>query len=620
MVPVRSSEILRPLLALLILLWGFLCASPSFAQTDMRFDFFEDQSAHLTLSDIRDKPLTPFSGHLDAGYGASAYWIRIIVPATMRETHQRHALILRMTPTYIDSIEVFETCGDTVRNQFLGDQYPIANQAYPALSITMYLEPCALHEPIWLRVVSSSSRSLKIQVEPIEQAIDQDIIRAIQIILSASLILIFLAFIAAYEKNLRDQLFIAFGVQQIAILCIVLLNNGMGRVLLPFHPLMEDRLGSFATVFVTLPFIYFNALFLKQYHVGRWKQHLLNVMLGLSLVCNILVLTPFRDDGLHLNALLVSIALMFLFVIAVTSSAQSQRIELPDLKWIKLYYSALLLFVLPSILARLGLVGQFVPDVGTVYGIFSTFIMTLILVFRSKKRTLIDREITLELAIGEQRLRQEKRYREQQEQHFTMLVHEVKTPITALKLGLTNAQSLEAARQSASYHLDQVTSIINRADQSYRLEDPKFQVNWVDVSLSKLLERAIGDHDIEINIEPNTPEKIRTDPHLFHAIVSNLVDNASRYKATDTIPSMRVGVDIVNGQTGLQIEVINSPGLSGIPSEERIFSKYYRSDKAHHTSGSGLGLFLAYNCAKRLKGTLHYLFDGQIRFVLWLPL
>jgi signal transduction histidine kinase len=68
--------------------------------------------------------------------------------------------------------------------------------------------------------------------------------------------------------------------------------------------------------------------------------------------------------------------------------------------------------------------------------------------------------------------------------------------------------------------------------------------------------------------------------------------------------------------------VSNTVSEVGIPDEEKIFTKYYRSEKAHKNTGSGLGLYLVSNLAKLLKGEAKYFLSSDqklITFELTLP-
>lgn len=582
--------------------------------------YYEDVSGQLTLADVEKHSLTPFSGMLRAGFGSSAYWVRIDVPQALRDdSDRRHALVLRITPTFVDQIAVYQTCNGTANVRYIGDQYPIAAQAYPALSLNLYLEPCALAQPVWLRIQSTSSRNVHIAVLPVRKAIQDDFRHFMTVLSGAGLILFLLLLIAIYEGSIKEPIFVAFAVQQLAILTIVLFNNGMERLYLNIAPLVSDRLGSFLTILIELTVLYFNTKFLQAYRISHWFRPGILVLAAMTIVNLALVFTHLRGAIMFTNAMVISVSIAYLFAMSLTIVKKSERSDLPSPLAVKFYYGALAFFVLPPLLAFFGMKIQYQPDIATVYGAFSTLVMTAILVKRARLRARLDQSEKLALAVRLQKLEQEQKFRDQQEQLFTMLVHEVKTPIAALKIALTNAASLDVARSKAVRHLDSVTTIINHCNQAYRLEDPAFEVSRSHVTIAKIIEKTIGENDIDIRINPDVPDDIETDAQLFHAIVGNIVDNAIRYKAPGTIPLLSVGLESKASRSGLLVEVANAPGPAGVPDADRVFSKYYRSGNAQHTTGSGLGLFLAYRSALRIGGELSYAFDGKIRFRLWLP-
>ncbi len=56
------------------------------------------------------------------------------------------------------------------------------------------------------------------------------------------------------------------------------------------------------------------------------------------------------------------------------------------------------------------------------------------------------------------------------------------------------------------------------------------------------------------------------------------------------------------------------------PDEEQVFKKYYRNSSATKISGSGLGLYLAYELTRVLGGDLFYRRkENQAVFGLWVP-
>ena len=72
----------------------------------------------------------------------------------------------------------------------------------------------------------------------------------------------------------------------------------------------------------------------------------------------------------------------------------------------------------------------------------------------------------------------------------------------------------------------------------------------------------------------------------------------------------------------ITLTVTNTVGEVGLPDEEKIFTKYYRAEKAHKYTGSGLGLYLVINLIKLLKGQARYFISTDrklITFELTLP-
>lgn len=583
--------------------------------------YYEDASNELTQPQIAAKTLKPFSGILRAGYGESALWVRLNVSGVApEEQSRRNSFVLRITPTFIDSVAVYQTCGDRTSIKLIGDQYPISGQAYKALSLNLSLEPCALANPIWLRIQSTSTRSIDISILPFDDAIDIDLERFVSIMLRAFIILFLLGIIVVYQGNASDAVLQAFAVQQVILTTIVLLNNGVGRLATLVDPLLIDRLGSVATVLGELALLNFNLRFLQSYKTSRLLTPVTYLLIALSGINLALVFSEWRSFAMFTNAVMVSVTIVFLFFTTLTIQNEKPNGEFLPRRLVVTYYGAVTVFVAAPLAGAFGYFEYYTPDIATVYGAFSTLVMSSMLILRARqKKRLIDNE-RLEVAIGMQKLKQEQKFRDQQEQLFTMLVHEVKTPIAALKIAMKNTESNEVLREKAARHLDTITSIINHCNAAYRLDDPAFKVSKTQVEIFPVIENTLGENDIKVRIRPGVPEILKTDRQLFSAIISNLIDNAVRYKKHDSIPELAVDLEVRNTKSGLLIEVMNTPGVSGLPDKERIFEKYYRTNTAHHTSGSGLGLFLAYRSALRLGGNLEYVYDGMIRFRLWLPL
>lgn len=113
---------------------------------------------------------------------------------------------------------------------------------------------------------------------------------------------------------------------------------------------------------------------------------------------------------------------------------------------------------------------------------------------------------------------------------------------------------------------------------------------------------------------------MESDEHVVGVLLTNLLENAWRYRAVNSEVTVRIHSFRKNERDGVLFSVENQPGLTGYPDAEQVFSKYYRSPGAYRQSGSGLGLYLVSGFAARLSGTVEYLpQEGLVRFELWLP-
>ncbi|APF19938.1 sensor histidine kinase [Caldithrix abyssi] len=93
---------------------------------------------------------------------------------------------------------------------------------------------------------------------------------------------------------------------------------------------------------------------------------------------------------------------------------------------------------------------------------------------------------------------------------------------------------------------------------------------------------------------------LKGNPEYFLMALQNLIDNALKYSDENS----EVIVKIFKVGSILKIQVIDQ-GI-GIPDEEkeRIFERFYRSDKANHQKGFGLGLSLVQSVVKQIDGSI----------------
>jgi signal transduction histidine kinase len=104
-------------------------------------------------------------------------------------------------------------------------------------------------------------------------------------------------------------------------------------------------------------------------------------------------------------------------------------------------------------------------------------------------------------------------------------------------------------------------------------------------------------------------------------MLNNLVGNALKYSTPDSAVVVQLSrLTDAQGIPKVQLAVRNTIGHWGSPDPEKVFSRYYRSDKASGVSGTGLGLWLSQKLAERLGTRIQLSLEaGQVVFWFTLP-
>ena len=238
-----------------------------------------------------------------------------------------------------------------------------------------------------------------------------------------------------------------------------------------------------------------------------------------------------------------------------------------------------------------------------------------------------------------QKLQEQISIRFLQQQFIAMLVHEIKTPLTVVQLGthalLKNDMSPERKQAwNLRMHtaIKSIVHILDNCSQAERYEGGVMVVSPVIFSVAEILDVVkllaldhANDTPDRLQLRCDGPVdglQVHTDPSYFQIIFNNLVGNALKYSKPDCAVVVQLSrFTDVQGQPMVQFAVRSVMGPWGAPDPEKVFSRYYRSDKAGSVSGTGLGLWLSQKLAERLDTRIHLSLEaGQVVFWFTLPL
>lgn len=183
----------------------------------------------------------------------------------------------------------------------------------------------------------------------------------------------------------------------------------------------------------------------------------------------------------------------------------------------------------------------------------------------------------------QQRIR---RYVADREHLFSAISHDLKTPITRLRLRAELLES-DAKRDKFNRDLDELEMMVKGALQCVR--DTDLHENNAYIDLNEMILSVVepfNQKDKTIEFTPHALEPIVAKPLAIKRVISNLVDNAVKY-------GHRAKIEVVTNQEWVSI-VIEDHG-PGIPEDklEAVFEPYYRL--ANDDNGHGLGLGICRN-------------------------
>jgi signal transduction histidine kinase len=201
------------------------------------------------------------------------------------------------------------------------------------------------------------------------------------------------------------------------------------------------------------------------------------------------------------------------------------------------------------------------------------------------------------------------RYIQDRELLFRSISHDLKTPITRLRL---RSELLDDEKQTNSFNqdLDDLEILVKGALQSVKETDIHENIQSVDIL--KILHQIIENQTDKITVYSGKISDFRGKPLALKRCLSNLILNGVKYGHS-------VNVQVIDSIEELQI-VIQDDG-PGIPESEmeHIFQPYKRlHDDAE---GHGLGLGIARNIIHAHNGDL-YLFnrnEGGLEIIVSFP-
>ncbi len=211
-----------------------------------------------------------------------------------------------------------------------------------------------------------------------------------------------------------------------------------------------------------------------------------------------------------------------------------------------------------------------------------------------------------------------KKYDQRKDEFISLASHELKTPITTIKLfnqTLQKKLTRSSNKQARLYlgkmntQIDKLTLLISDLLDVSKIQAGKLEFHNEYFPLTELLydtveviQATTSPHTLVIkNRKKKINSRVFADKERINQVIINLLTNAIKYSPHAkkvVVTAVEQGEKIIIG--------IQDYGVGIKPEhQKKIFQRYYRiEDKDHIFSGLGIGLYISYEIIKRSGGNL----------------
>ncbi len=192
--------------------------------------------------------------------------------------------------------------------------------------------------------------------------------------------------------------------------------------------------------------------------------------------------------------------------------------------------------------------------------------------------------------------------------------HELKTPVTSLKLFLQTFSKHTLSREDQLKYIQFMLTDVNRLSENIsrildlaKLEAGTYMGEFDVLDVIRMMREFVaqnahlfGKLQIIVHESRSGPVYSHINRNLFEMLLINLLTNAVKYNASET-PTMDITVENKRGKTTISFK---DNGIGFDKKEmKKIFGKFYQIGRPDNMTakGSGLGLYLVKNIA-RLHG------------------
>lgn len=226
--------------------------------------------------------------------------------------------------------------------------------------------------------------------------------------------------------------------------------------------------------------------------------------------------------------------------------------------------------------------------------------------------------------------------RQNQQRFLSMLMHEIRTPLSVIKIGadaITKANHPQDQKniwtQRIDTAIDNIAQVIDNCVQAEKQESgliqPSIQKYVMKNEIESLYKQYLSANSeletrIKFEFDVNDRTTVNTDINYVRSILLNLISNAYKYSPPFSTIFVRLRTLQGSNKNSIVFEVENSLGKVEPPDPDQIFQRYYRSESAKKFAGTGLGLWLSQTLAQQIGSCIGMKITEQKNIVFFFSL
>ena len=586
--------------------------------------YVEDTSGTATIDTIQKQTFTPFMGPLFRGNNSNPVWLKL----TLAPSSQPNWVVM-VQPNYTHQVDVYlpDTQGAWIQKT-TGSKHSFSEREVDALAPSVLYQPSTTDSTVvYIRVVTPTTPIYARVVSETDSATFDSRLQMVGGAFAGIGFLVAVISLMVYVAT-KDSLWLLDAVYNLSGLCVLALLLGLAsRFVWPDRDNWVNQLMVLANlVHMAIATVLYYRIF-KLFEVPKWLLWYAYVIWALFPLLIWMAFTGYADKSLAINNSLILVANFFGVLIAVFAKHKDKYL----LYALRFAYFVLTAFtvwwVIPLVLKlQTENFSALYPNMPL--ALFSLFMLILLLVRNTQLKIQEGVRTEIEKRQVEYELQLARKRHEESSSFYGMLMHEVKTPLSTIRMAVSNLENALADQDEmvlrrlkrVQNSVDNVDEVLKRGVDVDILEQGALAPDIAQVNVCALMQEVCRSHPEYRRLKCTLPDLLmaKVDRQLLALMLMNLIDNAVKYSPENTdIPVILQQLD----ELRWELCVRNLAGPVGFPDEAQVFTKYYRAELAISKSGMGLGLYWVRGVARRMGGDALYQRDQQwVVFKVCLPI